>query len=69
MNDRLGDSLARARAERPLPVTGPLEADSTFAHVFICVVCGRQRPDEKRQCAGSEVCLKCVDAAGLDPEI
>jgi hypothetical protein len=42
-----------------------MELDTVMAHVFRCVCCERIRPNEERQEPRSEVCLRCVQAAGL----
>ena len=56
-------AMDREREHRRRP-RWPLEMDTTWAHVFRCVCCNRQRREEFRREPDSEVCTFCVQAAG-----
>lgn len=43
----------------------PMELDTVMAHVFRCVCCERIRAEDERREPGSEVCLRCAQAAGF----
>ena len=61
--DRIDRAFERERAARE--VCWPPEDDSVWEHVFRCVCCGRSRREELRREPDSEVCVRCVEAAGL----
>jgi hypothetical protein len=63
--DPIGRAFERERENRRV-VTLPLEFDTVLAHVFRCVCCGKTRPEEQRREPGSEVCIRCVRAAGFE---
>jgi hypothetical protein len=63
--DRLRTAFEREREHRRRP-PWPLEMDTTWAHVFRCACCGRQRREEHRREPRSEVCSFCVAEAGQE---
>jgi len=65
MVDRLAGAFERERGHRRRPAW-PLECYTAAAHVFKCVCCGKTRPDEQRREPDSEVCIRCVRAAGFE---
>jgi hypothetical protein len=64
MADLLHDAFERERRHQWRP-RWPMELDTVMTHVFRCVCCEGIRPNEERQEPRSEVCLRCVQAAGL----
>lgn len=62
--DRIAAAFERERGDRTFP-RRPLECDTTYAHVFRCVCCGRKRREEDRREPNSEVCIQCVEEAGF----
>lgn len=60
--DRIARAVAREREHRQVVMP---ERGTVFDHVFQCVCCGRVRGDEERREPASEVCLRCVQAAGF----
>jgi hypothetical protein len=65
MFDLLERAFERERGHRRRPAW-PLECYTAAAHVFKCVCCGKTRPDEQRREPASEVCMRCVRAAGFE---
>jgi hypothetical protein len=63
--DRIGKAIAREREHRRVLLL-PMEFDCVLAHVFKCACCGRTRREEERREPESEVCARCVAAAGLE---
>lgn len=61
--DRIAAAFAREREARRC--VAPLEYESALAHVFECACCGRIRREEERREPDSEVCVRCVRAAGF----
>jgi hypothetical protein len=62
--DVLGRAAAREQ-EAVRVVRWPMEYDCVLAHVFKCVCCNNVWPEEERREPESEVCVRCVWAAGL----
>jgi hypothetical protein len=63
--DRIGKAFAREREHRRV-VRLPLEYDCVLAHVFRCGCCNRVRNEDERREPDSEICARCVTAAGLE---
>ena len=61
---RLGAALAREREHRRV-LWPPMEFHSARAHVFKCVCCGKPRRVEERREPRSDVCSRCMRAAGF----
>jgi len=61
--DTIGKAFAREREARFWPVwqTGVVVM---HAAIFKCVCCGKQRRSDERREPKSEVCIRCVRAAG-----
>ena len=62
--DRIARAVGRERAHRRVVLPSP-EYETIWDHVFTCVCCGRVRGDEVRREPASEVCMRCVRAAGF----
>jgi hypothetical protein len=62
--DCIALAFARERAWRQVRVQ-PVAHECAFKHTFQCVCCGRRRSKQERQSADSEVCMRCVRAAGF----
>jgi len=63
--DLLQRAVERERNHK-LPLRWALEQDSVWDHVFACVCCERVRGEEERREPRSEVCIRCVRAAGFE---
>jgi hypothetical protein len=64
MLDRIATAFERERGNRRFR-QWPLECETTYAHVFKCVCCGKTRPEQDRREPASEVCIHCVEEAGF----
>jgi len=62
--DRIARAVGRELENERVPFLTP-ECDTVWAHVFRCVCCGRLRGDQERREPASEVCIRCVRAAGF----
>ena len=62
--DRIGKAFAREQEAGRWPVWGP-ELVIVAPAVFRCVCCGGNRRTEERREPQSEVCVRCVRAAGF----
>ena len=60
----IGKAFSREREHRRV-LWPPTEFHSARARVFRCVCCGRPRREEERREPESEVCVRCVRAAGF----
>jgi hypothetical protein len=63
--DLVGRAFARERSELRWPVW-QAEVFWRPPSQFKCVCCGRSRRDQERREPRSEVCLRCVRAAGYE---
>lgn len=63
-DDFITRAFAREREATQVPRL-PMEYESSYRHVFRCVCCRRKRQNEDRQHPGSEVCVYCVQEAGV----
>jgi len=63
--DRIGRAFARERKAGFWPVWQP-GILLVHAAIFKCVCCGKERRTEDRREPESEVCVRCVRAAGFD---
>jgi hypothetical protein len=63
--DVIAAAWEREREHRRRPVV-PLEQESVLRHLFRCVCCGRLRQDERRREPRSQVCVFCVEEAGVN---
>jgi hypothetical protein len=62
--DLIGRAFAREAEARRWPVWQPDFIEVTFSS-FRCVCCNRMRKAEERREPESEVCVRCVRAAGF----
>jgi hypothetical protein len=62
--DRIGRAFQREREARFWPVWQP-DFIPLLPATFKCVCCGRNRKTEERREPESEVCVRCVRAAGF----
>jgi hypothetical protein len=61
--DRMDRAFQRERAARR--VVPAMEREWVWRHTFKCVCCSVRWPNEERQDRTSEVCVRCVEAAGV----
>lgn len=63
--DALAKSIERNREFLRIVIP---ERSCVWAQVFYCCVCKKQRPVEQRRDRNSDVCVKCVAAAGFNED-